>query len=159
MKLKFIAALLLMLTFAACKSKNAFNYSENIVKKEKALEPFILETEDKIGKFQEAGQFDSLVACSERMEGRIEKAIGEIKAEAAPSGKEGEEFKQATVRYFTYMKEIYTSYKEVATQPTEEGRNEKLAKMIEFLKEKDKVIADMQAAQKKFAKANNFKIK
>jgi hypothetical protein len=57
------------------------------------------------------------------------------------------------------MKTIYQSYKNYGTETAPEGRMIGLAVISRVTSQEDKVIADMQQAQRIFAKDNGFKIK
>ena len=67
-------------------------------------------------------------------------------------------FRDASIRYFEFMKSMYTGYKTYARAGSDEARNEELTKLQELLSKKDAAIRDMQTAQKKYADANGFKI-
>ena len=153
-----IAAILTALIFASCGSKKAFNYSEMVVSKEKSLAPALIETEEKATKYVSAGQLDSVVIVSEKMEQKFDDVIKDIKNEAAPSVPEGENFKSASIRYFEYLKSIYTSYKAYGQAATDEAREEERVKMVKIVDKKQEAINDMQDAQRKYAKANGFKL-
>jgi hypothetical protein len=142
----------------ACKSKSAFNYSQDIVAKERSLTADINATEDKVEKFATAQQFDSVAAVSERMENLVQKKIDEIMAMKVPKAKEADNFRDAALRYFKYIKSIYTAYKEVGKAPTAEERAKLAEEMQEVAGKKEEVVSDMQKAQRKYAEANGFKV-
>jgi hypothetical protein len=93
------------------------------------------------------------------METKIDSLIAEIKNKPAPKVKEGENFKKAALSYFDYMKSIYTSYKNYGLQTTPEGRQIQVQIMSMVVNKEDKMIADVQEAQRIFAMDNGFKIK
>ena len=64
----FALALLLVAGFAACKSKDAFNYSQEFVKKERSLLPDINKTEDNVKRYIAAEQYDSIAIAGANME-------------------------------------------------------------------------------------------
>lgn len=142
----------------ACKSKSAFNYSQDIVAKERSLTADINATEDKVEKFATAQQFDSVAAVSERMENLVQKKIDEIMAMKVPKAKEADNFREAALKYFKYIKSIYTAYKEVGKAPTAEERAKLAEEMQEVAAKKEEVVSDMQKAQRKYAEANGFKV-
>jgi len=92
------------------------------------------------------------------MEMTIDTIIKEIAKKPAPQVKQGENFKKAALQYFDYMKSIYTSYKNYGLQNSPEGRQIQLQIMYMIINNEDKMIAQMQKAQKIFAKDNGFKI-
>jgi hypothetical protein len=149
---------ILATSMVACKSKAAFKYSQDIVAKERSLAPEISATDDKVGKFAGDGQFDSVAAVGERMEKLVQKKIDEINGMKVPSAKEAENFKQATLKYFKYIKSIYTGYREVGNAKTEEERQRLAQDLQEVAGNKADEIGNMQKAQKKYAAANGFKV-
>ena len=93
------------------------------------------------------------------METKIDSIIHNIQQKRVPEVKQGANFKKAALNYFDYMKTIYTSYKNYGNETTPEGRIIGLEVISRVTNEEDKVIADMQQAQRIFAKDNGFKIK
>jgi len=155
---KLLLVAILFTGLVACKSKSAFNFSEQIVAKERSLEPEITATENKVEKFAQAGQFDSMAAVSGRMEKLVQTKIDEIEDMKVPNAKEADAFKSATLKYFKYIKSIYTGYKGVGNAKTDEEREELASELMELANKKNSVLSDMQAAQQKYAKANGFKV-
>jgi hypothetical protein len=102
--------------------------------------------------------YDSIASISSRMEIGIDTIIKEIAKKPAPAVKQGENFKKAALHYFDFMKSIYTSYKNYGLQNSPEGRQIQLQIMTMIINNEDKMIAEMQKAQKIFAKDNGFKI-
>lgn len=164
MQLKTLLIVLCLSTmFFSCNSntsKKAFNYSENIVSKEKALSSDIKTTEADVEKYFEENKYDSVISSADRMASIIQKSIDEIKSEPIPDGvKEGGEFKQSAIAYFEKLKSVYTAYSSLAAAHGDDTsfENERL-KLIDIVKNKDKGAEDIYAAQMKFAKANNFNL-
>ena len=149
---------LITITFAACRPKAAFNYSEAIVKKERSMIPDINLTESKVKTFTQEGKNDSVAAAGERMENIVQSKIDEIEAMPEPEAKGVTEFKAATVNYFRYIKSIYTQYKLIGRAATEEERDRSLKRLQEVVAERETVISDMRDAQKKYANANGLKV-
>lgn len=145
--------------FVACGSKKAaYNYSQDIVTKERSLEPEIAATEDKVEKFAGAGQFDSVAAVSQRMETLVQKKIDEINAMKVPDVKEADNFKAAIMRYFKYIKSIYTGYRQVAIATDDEKRQQLAKDLLELAGNKTTELNKMQEMQRKYAKANGLKM-
>jgi hypothetical protein len=156
---KLAFAAILIISIASCGSKKAaFNYSENFVKKENSLLPDITATEDKVERFVASEQYDSIAVAGEKMEQLVETKIQEIKKEAAPDVKEAENFKEACIKYFGFIKSMYTSYKEFGLAKDETEREKAKAKVIEIANSKQSAMTAMQTAQKKFADANGFRL-
>ncbi len=156
---KILTVVLISTILASCGGKKAaYNYSQDIVAKERRLEPAIQNTESKIERFATAQQFDSMAAVSERMETMVQKTIDEIEAMKVPKAKMADEFKSAIMRYFKYIKSIYTSYKDVATAETQEEREKKAEELVQMAEGKNEEIKKMQDMQIKYAKANGFRV-
>ena len=160
MFMNFKSFLLLFTLFAICSCNNnaAYDYSQKIVNMEKTLIPQIEQTESDVTKFVGDGKYDSIVVSAAKMETMINDKIDEIKKLPAPNAKGGEDFKTSCITYFEFLKSVYTSYKNFGSQTTDDAREQEKNKMISLIGNKEKMIADMQQAQKKFAKDNDFKI-
>ncbi|MDB5198650.1 MAG: hypothetical protein JWO92_613 [Chitinophagaceae bacterium] len=148
----------LVLSLAACKSKTAFNYSEDFVKKEQSLGPDMQKAEADVSTYNAAGQYDSIAAIGARMEKLFDIKLKEIEEKPAPDAKEGENFKRAGIQYFKFLKSIYAGYKEYGNAKTPEERQIALSKIKDNLAYKETAIADIKQSQQKFADANGFKI-
>jgi len=155
---KLLIACLLFTSLIACKSKSAFDYSQNVVAKERSLEKYISETEDKVEKYADKEQFDSIAIAGEKMEKMIQDKIDEINAMDVPKAKEADNFKAAIMKYFNYMKSIYTGYKNVGRAASTEERTTLVMDLQKLVGKKQAAISDMQTAQKKYAQANGFKL-
>ena len=156
---KISAFVLLAVVLVACGSKAALNYNEDIVKKENALTPDIQKTEEAVGRYLTAGQYDSVAVAGGAMEAEINKTLDDIKAMKKPNAKGIDDFQAAVIKYFSFLRDFYTGYKNVGNAPTEEARAEEWQKLQSMLQEKNQVISDMQASQTKFANDNGFKVK
>ncbi len=155
---KIILPVMLLSFLVSCNSQSAFKYSQDIVKKEQSLLPDINSTEDKIRDFISRDQFDSIAAAGTRMEKLVEEKITEIKDQPAPDVKEAQPFKDAALRYFRFIKSMYTGYKDFGNAPGPEARETEMGKLRNIVNDKTKAIQEMQDAQKKFATANGFKL-
>lgn len=153
-----VVALALVCFLTGCKSKVAIDYNDMIVAKQKKLGKSMDEAAPLLKSYFASFQYDSIATVSARMETRIDTIINEIAKKPAPRAKQGENFKKAALHYFDYMKSIYTSYKNYGLQNSPEGRQIQLQIMTMIISNEDKMIADMQKAQKIFAKDNGFKI-
>ncbi len=155
---KLILIAVIFSGLVACKSKSAFKFSQDIVTKERSLSPHIQETENKVGRFLGANEYDSIVVAAENMEKMVQEKIDEINDMKVPSAKKADEFKSATLRYFKYIKSLYTGYKDLGKAATEETRQEVIAELQKLVEEKPDVLKNMQKAQGEFAEANGFKV-
>ncbi len=155
---KIFFPIIVLIAFTACNSKSAFNYSQDIVKKEQSLAPDITATETKIAEFLGKEQFDSIAAAGARMEKLVDEKLTELKDQPAPDVKDAAGFKDASIKYFRFIKSMYTGYKDYGSAATADARDEAMTKLRKIVDEKNEAINDMQRAQKKFADANNFKL-
>ena len=143
---------------ASCSNKKAaFDYSQDIVAKERSLTEAINKTEDEVERFATAQQFDSVAAVATRMENLVQSKIDDIEKMKVPKAKKADEFRSAALKYFKYIKQIYTAYKEVGMASADD-RMKKVEEMQEIATKKDDAIRDMQTAQRAYADANGFKI-
>jgi hypothetical protein len=156
-KLFFYSALLLFF-FSSCNRKSAFNYSQEVVKTEKSLAPQIEETEKKVAEFFPAEKFDSMSIISRDMEAAIQKAIEHLDELPVPDVKEGKEFKAGFMKYFSFMKSVYTDYRKIAEAKTEEERNKLLLKIQQVQTKSREEQEKVRTIQQKYANANGFKI-
>jgi len=155
---KIIIAFALAIMVLSCKQKSALSFNQAIIAKEKEITPAIEAAEASVGAYYKAGKFDSVAAIGERMERLVQKTIDEIKVIKAPDRKEAEEFKIAFLEAFAYGKDIYTVYKKIGKATTAEDRQKQLLELDQVMKNKEEAVKDMQAAQKRFAAANGFKL-
>ena len=159
MKCKTIVAIAIICFLATgCKSKIAMNYNDMIVEKQKSLGKSMDQAAPLLKNYFASYQYDSIASISEQDGDKIDTIIKEIAKKPAPAVKQGENFKKAALHYFDYMKSIYTSYKNYGLQNSPEGRQIQLQIMTMIINNEDKMIAEMQKAQKIFAKDNGFKI-
>jgi len=155
---KILFAFIITCMIASCNSKSAFNYSQDIVKKEQSLTADITSTEEKVKNFLDKEQFDSIAAAGAKMEKLVDSKLAEIQSQPAPDVKEAPAFKEASIKYFQFIKSMYTGYREFGSATTPEGREEQMTKLRNIVMQKTDAISAMQKAQKKFADANGFKL-
>ncbi|MBL7702162.1 MAG: hypothetical protein JNM14_07925 [Ferruginibacter sp.] len=155
-----VFAAIILISIASCKSskKKAFDYSENFVKKEKSISDDITKTEEKVARYAAVQQYDSIAIAGEKMEKLVDDKIQEIKKEPVPDVKEAANFKEACIKYFTFIKALYTAYKDFGKASSDTEREAVRTKLVELTDKKQAVIDDIKAAQKKFADANDFKL-
>lgn len=153
----FLGSILLM-SLVACKSKtkSARDYNNGMVNLEAKLEPLIIATENDVEKYLTAEEYDKVAAAGEKLEGIIQGKIDSISKEPAPKVKQAEEFKAAYIKYFRFIKSMYTGYKRLGNAVSQEERDAVIGDLQTMLAEREKTISDLQSAQKKFASANGF---
>ena len=159
MKLSVVVALMLLAIVTGCKSKTAFDYSEKIVKLERDLGPDIAKADEQMAKYLETQTFDSVISISTRMERMVDSKLEIIKNTQPPAVAEADNFKKAAIRFFSYMKSMYTAYKDFASQTEGEGKEKARQQLVSLAGQGEDEVKNMQLAQRKYAKANNFKIK
>ena len=153
-----IIFILLAFCLIACSSKSGFKYSQDIVAKERSLTPFVNSTEASMGQYLPASQYDSISIIGESMEKRVQEKIDEIEKTPAPDAKGGAEFKAASLKYFRYIKSLYSGYKKLGAAPTDDERQQALNELRDIVNRKTEVLQEMQNAQEKFATENKFKV-
>lgn len=126
--------------------------------KERSLTSEIQSTETKVGNYITANHYDSVAVAGERMEKLVQQKIDEIDALSVPKAPEADNFKAATLRYFKYIKSLYTSYKDLGNAQTDEGRQDVISTLKKLVADKSTVLKEMQGAQARYAKANGFKV-
>jgi len=119
--------------------------------------PAIDSTEDAVGRYAGLGQLDSVAIVSEVLEKKFDVVLDDMKKKPAPDAKGGEHFKAEVIKYFEYMRSIYTSYKDFARADTE-GREAERAHMLELVQKKPEILATIQREQQQFASDNGFKV-
>jgi len=158
MKIKITFSALVLVLLFSCKSTTAYDYSQRIVKMETDLSAEIAIADKKISKFLEAEQNDSAIIIAQLMEELANKKLKEIRQLDAPNVKEADNFKKEAVRYFSYLKNIYTSFRRFTMASTDEVKEAERLRLLRIVNEKEEATQALQAAQQKFAAANNFRI-
>lgn len=159
MKPKLFAFLLLLGGITGCGPKSAFNYSEAIVRIEKSMEPDAKTADEELGRLLMNGNYDSAVVVTRRMENLVAGKQKEVEQLEMPRVKEADNFRRAAIRYFSYIKGLYTAYKRYAMQTNEEDRETERKRLLRIIEDKSDAIENMQRAQRKYAEANGFRIK
>jgi hypothetical protein len=143
----------------SCKSEKARNYSDRIVKKENALGADIERATARLRIYFANYDYDSIVGISGRMEQKIAAVMQDIQNIPPPRLKEAENFKQETLKYLTYKKNIFTTYKDYGLQTTPQGREMLRENMAIVLSQENAMNYNLHAAQINFARANHVKLK
>jgi len=160
MKFKILsAAIIICFYVTACKSEKAKKYSDQIVKKESALETDIAQATRKLQTYFISDETDSIVSLSTKMEDQINAVMQDIKNTKAPKLKEAENFKQEALKYLEFKKNIFATYKNYGLQTTPEGREMQRMNMVAVQSQEKVMNYNLQAAQINFARANHVKVK
>lgn len=165
MKQILIPAIAFVMLFS-CKSKTtetgpapqtAKEYNEKIIDLEESLSEPLLKAEAEIKVRGERGDFPAMAQSAKAMEDTVDTRINALK-KMEPVGKGGEDFKTVSVRYFEYIKSIYTSYKNIADAKDDAARGKANEEMIKVMNAQTGVMANLKATQDKFAADNAFTI-
>ena len=154
---KLLLSVIVIAALTSCKSDAGYKYSQYFVDKEKSLVPEVNSTEEQVGRYAGSLQYDSIRIVSAALEKKFDVAIDEMRQKPAPDAKGGELFKSEALKYFEYMRSIYTAYKDFGAA-TDEDREGVRARFLEIIQKKESVIENVKAAQRDFAAANGFKI-
>lgn len=154
-----IYVVMVLISFASCSDKKkAFDYSQSFVNKEKSLVIEITNTEANVERYINYKQFDSIAMAGEKMEQIVDNRLQEIKKERVPDVEEAQNFREACIKYFEFIKSMYTGYKEFGRAIDDTEREKAKAKVVMLANSKQTAMIAMQTAQKKFADANGFRI-
>jgi hypothetical protein len=158
MKLQSTLTVFLLTFLFSCKSKTPYDYNQQIVQMEAELSAAIAKADKKVSKFLESQQNDSAIIVTKQMEELADSKLKEVQRLKAPNVEEGDNFKKEAVRYFSYLKSIYTSFKRFSMATTDEAKETERRSLVRIVNEKEEATKALQAAQQKFAAANNFRI-
>jgi len=156
MNLTLLIAALLLASVLSCKSKSAFDYSEAIVRMETELSAEITEADQKLIEYMDGKKADSAILMSRQMEVLAEGKLKEVEKMKVPNVKEGENFKKSAIRYFSFIKSIYSTFRMFTVAVTNAEKEKERKKLAKIIKGKNEVTKAMQEAQRKFAAANDF---
>jgi len=151
-------AILLLVSLVSCQSKSAFDYSEDIVRMERDLSADIAEADQKLLAYMDAKKSDSAVMMSRHMEALAEDKLNEVEKMKAPPVNEGDNFKKSAVRYFAYIKSIYSAFRKFTMAASDAEKEKERKRLVKIIGAKNEITKDMQEAQRRFAAANNFLI-
>lgn len=129
--------------------------NERIVALESSLEEPMLKAEAEIKVRGDRGNVEGVKQSAKAMEDSIQLRIDDLK-KLSPVGVGGEDFKLVATRYFDYMKEIYTTYRQLAESKSEKEQNEKAKHMTDLMNAQPGVLNNLRAAQQKYAADNGF---
>lgn len=156
MNLTRLIAALLLVSVLSCKTKTAFDYSEAIVRLETELSAEIAEADQKLIGYMDGKKPDSAILMSRQMEALAEAKLNEVEKMKVPNVEEGENFKKSAVRYFTFIKSIYSTFRKFTVAATNAEKEKERKKLAKIIQDKNEITKAMQEAQRKFAAANNF---
>jgi hypothetical protein len=114
--------------------------------------------DEKVTRFIEADQQDSARMTAATMEKLTAETWDDVKKLDAPDVAEADNFKKEVVKYFGYLHSIYSAFNKFVQAPEGPAKEKEKGKLAKIVKEKDSATRTLQAAQQKFAQANNFRI-
>ncbi len=158
MKLQPVLIFAFILQLCSCKTKTAFEYNQQIVKIETDLSAAIAKADKKISKFLAEGKNDSAELMSQEMEMQADRRLKEVQNLEVPDVEEAGNFKKEAVRYFSYLKSIYSTFKKFSMAKTNDEKEKERLKLVRIVNDKEEATTALQRAQQKFATANNFRI-
>lgn len=129
--------------------------NERIIAMENSLEEPMLKAEAEIKVRSGNGNMRGVAQSAKAMEDSIQLRVDEIK-KLAPVGVGGEDFKVVSIRYFEFLKSIYTTYREIAEAKDENTKIEKGRQMQSLMNSQADVLSTLQQAQQKYAADNGF---
>ena len=150
--------LLVTVLLCSCKSKDAFNFSEDLVKIERNVSESITRVQPLVIRYIEVGQMDSLQELGNFMLKKIDSSMTEVKQLPSGNIKQGQEFRNAALDFFGYVRSVYAAYTDYSKQENDSLRAEVIMRMSRLENGVDSVVREMQQAQLRFAKANGFKL-
>lgn len=162
--------LLMMIVAAAgmvaCKSKSnqpdntsltASEFYEKVAELEETLSEPLLKAEAEIKVRGDKSDFEGIARSAKAMEDTVDTRI-KILNGMPPAGFGGEDFKLMVVRYFDYIKSIYTTYRKIGEAKTEEERVKAAGEMKNIMDVQSSVMNNLQTSQARFAADNHFTI-
>jgi hypothetical protein len=158
MKLHATALYITLMLVAGCTSNTAFEYSQAIVKIETDFAAEIVPADKKVSRYLDADQHDSASIITQQMEDLAEKRLEQVRNLKVPNVKEADNFRLAAIRYFTYLKTLYTSFNSFTKASSEQTREAERQRLAKIVADKDDATRSLQLAQRKFAAANHFRI-
>ncbi len=130
-------------------------FNDRVYSMEQSLGEPLLKAEAEIRQKQQQGDFKGMAQAANAMEDSVDLRIRAIR-KMKPPGVGGEDFKTAAVRYFEYLKMIYSNYGEIALAADVQGKDAAENKMARWLNWQTQVLANLRSAQAKYAADNGF---
>lgn len=157
---KIVSSVLIVSVFAiiSCNKPNAGEFSNYIVSKKQSVDVAILQADELIDTFFVLNNYDSVSAVSARTQQVIQSVIDEVAQKEVPAIPGASEFKSAFLDYLNYIHSIYASFRKVNATQTEEERNIIITDLQLILGNQKDEIANLQAAQQKFATENKLNV-
>ncbi len=129
--------------------------NETIMALENSLEEPMLKAEAEIKVRSSNANMAGVAQSAKAMEDSIQLRLDAAK-NLSPVGVGGEDFKVVSVRYFEFLKSIYTTYREIAEAKDDNIKMEKAKQMESLMNSQAGVMATLQQAQQKYATDNGF---
>jgi len=155
-----------MVAAISCKSKDtnsgdhpatAKEYYQKVLEIEESISEPLLKAEAEIKARSDKNNFAGIAASAKVMEDTLDVKIKALKNIPAV-GNGAEDFKTMAVRYFEYIKSIYTAYKDIGEAKDEEQREGAVKKMADLINAQEDIMTNLNNAQIKFAADNGFSL-
>ncbi len=137
------------------KASTPEQFNDRVYSMEQSLGEPLLKAEAEIRRQQLQGDFKGMTQTANAMEDSVDLRIRAVR-EMKPLGVGGEDFKTAALRYFEYLKKIYSNYGEIAQAEDVQSKDAAENKMARWLSWQTQVLANLRSAQAKYAADNDF---
>lgn len=157
MTIRVVISFLFLL--AACKSKTvitAKQYSDEVLQMQQNLAEPIRQAEIEIKAFGDSSNFTGMAGAAGKMETLIQGKIDTLNKVDITAFKGGDEFKVVVIRYFEYLKSVYSSYKEIGNAANTADKIKATNEMYQKLAAQQDVEDRMRTSQTRFAALNGF---
>lgn len=159
MRLLFSLLVLGCICFTSCStSGEAKEYNDHLVATQTKILPMVNKTDLAIRQHILNNQMDSVAAVSAVMMQVINTEMIALQNEKAPTLVGADNYKQAFVEYFKYLKNIYTSYKMWGKATTDTAKAEAFTLIEKYENQEDDYLKYMRKTQKIFAEKHHLKV-
>lgn len=154
----YLLILMACLGMISCKPGKAFDYSQSIVKIETDLAADLGVADKKVSYHLENNNNDSAAVYARQMEDMARQSLRKVEDLDMPDVAEAENFRREAIRYFSYITSIYESLNKLTSATNDTEVDAERQRLADIVSRKEQATNTLQAAQRKFAEANNFRI-
>ncbi|ANH84005.1 hypothetical protein A8C56_16005 [Niabella ginsenosidivorans] len=134
----------------------AKQYSDEVLRMQQSLAEPIRQAENEIKAFGDSANYSGMAGAAGKMESLIQGKIDTLNKIDAASFQGGADFKTVVIRYFEYLKSVYSSYKEIGNAANGVERLKATDDMYQKLSAQQDVEERMRTSQTRFAALNGF---
>lgn len=134
----------------------AKQYSDEVVTMQQSLAEPIRTAENEIKNFGDNSNYAGLAGVGGKMESLLQGKIDTLNNIKTSSFTGGDDFKIVVIRYFEYLKDVYSTYKQIGNAPDQAARLKLTNDMYQKLSAQPDVEERMKASQTRFAAMNGF---